>query len=333
MFYGFIDNGEKYIKLKINKESAVEAWNKLREASELIENKYEDYADSIECIHLRDEKGIFICDWDQDVDSILKEYDQIHGLISVVKDEGIAFTYDSEKMFDFVNVSKDAFLTSYSYLSEDDYIETVKDVLENADLRQTKIVNLNNNKYIIKLEKINNKEKEFIKNHVYKVVDLLGEKKPSLVCIKQKQGEEPMLSVDGEHNQKNLEFSTKENEINVQSELINCIVEMSTNEILGKKLQSGEFYKNTGISNTVKANCLKEDESYYIDTKINPQWTIYDQTVASSHLNNYGIIFCDKEYGTPIDDEYELETIVRAEIPDYFEEDEENQEDESWCIE
>ena len=78
---------------------------------------------------------------------------------------------------------------------------------------------------------------------------------------------------------------------------------------------------------------LGEDKSYYKESDIDPNWTIYDQTVASSHLNNYGIIFCDKEYGTPIDDEYELETIVRAEIPDYFEEDEENQEDESWCIE
>ncbi len=174
MFYGYIDNGDKYIQLKINKESAVEAWNKLREASELIENKYEDYADAIECIHLRNENKEFICDWYQDVSSILEEYDKSHG-------------GDSTKC----------------------------------------------------------------KKHL--------------------------------------------------SEL--------------------------------KANCLKEDESYYMDTKINPKWTIYDQTVASSHLNNYGIIFCDKEYGTPIDDEYELDTIVRAEIPDFFEEDEENQEDESWCIE
>ena len=157
MFYGYIDNGEKYIKLKIKKESAVEAWNKLREASELIENKYDDYADSIECIHLRNEKEEFICDWFEDVNTILEEYDRTYGM----------------------------------------------------------------------------------------------------------------------------------------------------------------------DSKSLKANCLKEEKNYYMDTKIQLDWSMYEKTVASSHLNNFGVIFCDKEFCTPIDDEYELENIVKEEIPDFFEEDEE----------
>ena len=34
----------------------------------------------------------------------------------------------------------------------------------------------------------------------------------------------------------------------------------------------------------------------------------YDYIVASNHINNYGLIIVD-EYGSPIDDEYELEQI------------------------
>jgi hypothetical protein len=41
---------------------------------------------------------------------------------------------------------------------------------------------------------------------------------------------------------------------------------------------------------------------------INPNWSKYDQVVASCHLTNYGTIFLD-EWGHPIDSEYELETI------------------------
>ena len=43
-------------------------------------------------------------------------------------------------------------------------------------------------------------------------------------------------------------------------------------------------------------------------TTINPCWSEYDQTVASCHLANYGIIFLD-EYDYPIDNEYRLEDL------------------------
>lgn len=37
----------------------------------------------------------------------------------------------------------------------------------------------------------------------------------------------------------------------------------------------------------------------------------YDYTVASCHINNYGLIIVD-EYGSPIDDEYILEDIFES---------------------
>lgn len=43
-----------------------------------------------------------------------------------------------------------------------------------------------------------------------------------------------------------------------------------------------------------------------ITNTINPEWTKYDQMVASCHLSNFGTIYLD-EWGFPIDNEYELE--------------------------
>lgn len=46
---------------------------------------------------------------------------------------------------------------------------------------------------------------------------------------------------------------------------------------------------------------------------INPDWSKYDQMVASCHLTNYGLIFLD-DWGTPIDNEYELEEAYQQHI-------------------
>ena len=41
---------------------------------------------------------------------------------------GISFIDDKEKMRDFADLSKEDFLNSYSYLNEDDYLATLKDI-------------------------------------------------------------------------------------------------------------------------------------------------------------------------------------------------------------
>lgn len=46
-------------------------------------------------------------------------------------------------------------------------------------------------------------------------------------------------------------------------------------------------------------------------TKINPEWSGYDKTVAKCHLANAGVIIVDAEYGQPIDNRYDLEEIYR----------------------
>lgn len=47
-------------------------------------------------------------------------------------------------------------------------------------------------------------------------------------------------------------------------------------------------------------------------TEINNNWTEYDQTIAKTHISNYGIIFLDEKYGLPIDDLFELEELYMA---------------------
>ena len=41
---------------------------------------------------------------------------------------------------------------------------------------------------------------------------------------------------------------------------------------------------------------------------VNDNWNEYDKVVGKNQLSNYGIIFTDK-YGSPIDNEYELEEL------------------------
>lgn len=52
---------------------------------------------------------------------------------------------------------------------------------------------------------------------------------------------------------------------------------------------------------------------YYKTTKIDPNWHQYDQVIATCHLDNFGVIYCDSEYHTPIDNEFELEEILKKE--------------------
>lgn len=49
--------------------------------------------------------------------------------IELIKANPTPFTDDEEKMVDFVRLSKDEFLESYSYLTDEEYEATVKDVL------------------------------------------------------------------------------------------------------------------------------------------------------------------------------------------------------------
>ena len=44
-------------------------------------------------------------------------------------------------------------------------------------------------------------------------------------------------------------------------------------------------------------------------TKINPQWSGYDRTVAECHLANAGVIIVDAVHGLPIDNEHDLDEI------------------------
>ena len=42
-------------------------------------------------------------------------------------------------------------------------------------------------------------------------------------------------------------------------------------------------------------------------SKIDPKWINYDKKIAKTHLDNYGVIFVDPDYETPVDDDFILE--------------------------
>lgn len=55
---------------------------------------------------------------------------------------------------------------------------------------------------------------------------------------------------------------------------------------------------------------------------LNNRWKPYDLIVSVAHENQYGCIIVDAEYGTPIDNDYDLEVIagmlkdIRADLED-----------------
>lgn len=48
-------------------------------------------------------------------------------------------------------------------------------------------------------------------------------------------------------------------------------------------------------------------------TKLDQDWSEYDMRVAKCQMSSYGKVFLD-EYGCPIDDEYELESLAEREL-------------------
>lgn len=79
MFLGYIDNGEHYLKFKIKKDSAQEAWGKIEEVAEKVERLYDDYADNIQWMQLEDMDHNVICTLDDDADDKLSSYDEGKG--------------------------------------------------------------------------------------------------------------------------------------------------------------------------------------------------------------------------------------------------------------
>lgn len=49
--------------------------------------------------------------------------------------------------------------------------------------------------------------------------------------------------------------------------------------------------------------------NYKTRKSIKNSWSEYDKTIATTHLNNYGVIFLDTKYNLPIDDLFELEDL------------------------
>lgn len=79
IFYGYVDNGENFIKAKITADTAKEAWGKLEGFSDKVEEQREEFRGAIECLMLRSEAGDEICQTYDDIDAKLAEFDQKHG--------------------------------------------------------------------------------------------------------------------------------------------------------------------------------------------------------------------------------------------------------------
>lgn len=74
IFYGYVDNGENFVKAKITAESAAEAYKKLEKFTEAVEERSEAFRGNIECLQLRDENGNEIWQTGED-DKRIEDYD------------------------------------------------------------------------------------------------------------------------------------------------------------------------------------------------------------------------------------------------------------------
>lgn len=74
IFYGYVDNGEKFIKAKITADTVSEAYKKLELFSEKIEEKFDDYRGKIECLMLLNENKEYIWQTGEDIDECIQSY-------------------------------------------------------------------------------------------------------------------------------------------------------------------------------------------------------------------------------------------------------------------
>lgn len=75
LFYGYVDNGESFIRVKITAESATAAYEKLQSFATKLQEKRSDFS-FIECLMLRNENNENICQSHiDDVNKCLAEYD------------------------------------------------------------------------------------------------------------------------------------------------------------------------------------------------------------------------------------------------------------------
>lgn len=74
IFYGYVDNGETFVKAKITAESAAEAYKKLEKFADGVEERLESFRGNVECLMLRDEKNEEIWQTGED-DKRIEAYD------------------------------------------------------------------------------------------------------------------------------------------------------------------------------------------------------------------------------------------------------------------
>lgn len=79
VFYGYVDNGEYFVKCKITADNATQAYEKLNRFSTVVEEQNSAFRGNIECLMLRDENNENICQSHiDDVSKCLADYDAKH---------------------------------------------------------------------------------------------------------------------------------------------------------------------------------------------------------------------------------------------------------------
>lgn len=78
VFYGYVDNGEGFIKCKITAETAKGAYERLERFSAMVAARHLDFRGNIECLILRDENDNNICQSHiDDVQKCLAAFDNL----------------------------------------------------------------------------------------------------------------------------------------------------------------------------------------------------------------------------------------------------------------
>lgn len=102
VFYGYVDNGESFIKCKITADTAKEAYEKLERFSARVEEKYASFRGNIECLMLRDENDNNICQSHiDDVQACLESFDRLAEAKQILEDgfivpENIGFEHNGQ---------------------------------------------------------------------------------------------------------------------------------------------------------------------------------------------------------------------------------------------
>lgn len=107
-------------------------------------------------------------------------------------------------------------------------------------------------------------------------------------------------------------YREEERKQDAESDEMQAMINTSCNDqtVENKNKESNKNGTIEESSKNIKEYKGSEENGMKTAKTINESWNSYDKTVASTQLNNLGVIFLD-DFGSPIDNEFELDDLYR----------------------